>query len=79
MCSWIQVDNSRRPVDSVENPGKVIYLKPGLRQQNLGFAKPGETSFGGKKVESVIEAPEERTRVQYDEDGQKLTRKLVVG
>jgi len=53
-------------VDSVENPGKVVYLKPGIRQQNLGFAKPGETLFGGKKVELVIEAPEEHTRVQYD-------------
>jgi len=65
MCSWIQADNLRRPVDSVENPEKVAYLKPGLRQQNLGFAKPSETLFGVKKVESVIEAPEEQ-RVQYD-------------
>ena len=66
MRSWIQVDNRQKAVDLVENPGKVAYLKPGLRQPNFGFAKPSEALFGGKKVESVIEAPAEHTRVQQD-------------
>jgi serine/threonine protein kinase len=62
-----------------KNPGKFVYLKPGFLQANLVFAKPGKTLFGGKKVEWVIEAPEEHIRMQYDLDGQGLKRKLVVG
>jgi hypothetical protein len=32
---FLEVDDPRRPVNWVENPGKVAYLKPGLRQQNV--------------------------------------------
>ena len=61
------------------NPGKFVYLKPAFLRQNLIFAKPGRNLFGGKKVEWVIELPEEHASVQYVFDGQKLTRKMVIG
>ena len=62
-----------------KNPGTYVNLKPGILHENLIFARPGKTLFWNKKVEWLVEAPERQARVQYALEGQKLTRKLVVG
>ena len=64
---------------SIEESRKFVYLKPGFRNQNLVFAKPGKNLFRDKKVEWVIEAPGDHARVQYALEGQRLTRKFVIG
>jgi tetratricopeptide (TPR) repeat protein len=66
--AWIRSKNSR----------EFVYLKPGFLHENLVFTRPGKTLFWDKKVEWVIEATEQRARLQYSLEGQKLTRKLVV-
>ena len=62
-----------------KNPGAYVNLKPGILHENLIFTRPGKTLFWNKRVEWLIESPEHHARVQYALEGQKLTRKLVVG
>jgi serine/threonine protein kinase len=59
--------------------GAYVNLKPGMLHENLIFARPGKTLLWNKKVEWLIETSERHTRVQYAIEGQKLTRRLVVG
>ena len=63
----------------LKNHDHTVYLRPGFLNENLMFPKPGPTLFGKKKVQWVIEAADGSARLQYELDGQKLTRKLVTG
>jgi hypothetical protein len=62
-----------------KSPGKFVSLKPGLLHVNLVFVPPGKNFFKNKKVEWLIEAPGGQARVQYALEGQKLTRKVIIG
>jgi serine/threonine protein kinase len=62
-----------------KTPGKFINLKAGFLHENLVFAPPGKSWLRDKKVEWQIENPNDHSQVRYALEGQKLTRKLVVG
>jgi serine/threonine-protein kinase len=61
------------------NPGKFVYLKSGFLRVNLIFAKPGKNLFWKKKVVWVVEPAAGSGLLEYEFDGQKLSRKVVVG
>lgn len=61
--------------------GKFVNLKQGsgFLRENLIFQRPGKSWGRDKKVEWQIEDPKRNAQVRYALEGQKLTRKLVVG
>jgi serine/threonine-protein kinase len=62
-----------------KTPNKFVYTKPGLLREIIIFARPGKTLFKYKKVEWLIETADLDARVLYALEGQKFTRKLVIG
>jgi serine/threonine protein kinase len=64
------------PWVKLNDASKVVYLKPGLLDVSLVFAKPGKKWLRNKKIEWAIEA-KDGAGVQYEWDGQNLVRKLV--
>ncbi len=64
-----------------KNPGAFVQLKPGNLRVALIFAEPGKKTmfWDKKKVEWVVELPQQLAQVRYLLEGHKLTRKLVVG
>ena len=63
------------------NPAAFVQLKPGNLRVALIFADAGKKTmfWDKKKVEWVIELPQQPAQVHYLLEGHKLTRKLVVG